>query len=115
MRWINTKVILEWNGSSYIEKVVEGYFHYGDLALCDVLVHAGEGGGGGAGGSGGTVVLITSHLSKGLIDGGSIVAQVQGGVKGDGGENGGNASEYGNRKGEDGGTGQTGTYIKIIL
>jgi len=116
MRWINTKVIYSWNGSKYIEKYVEGYYHYGDLALCDVLVEAGAGGGGGggAGGSGGTVVFITSHLTQPLIDDSSIYATVNGGSGGAGGETGGDASTYGTT-GYTGGTGTTGKYIKIIL
>ena len=53
-RWINTRVIFEWDGTQYVEKTVEGYWYEGQLSLADVNHYAGHGagGGGGAGGNG---------------------------------------------------------------
>lgn len=53
-KWINTKVVFEWNGERYVEKYSEGYIYNGELSLCA------EGGpGGGAGGAGGVTRAIT--------------------------------------------------------
>jgi|TARA_R110002051_G_scaffold145245_2_gene218229 hypothetical protein len=114
-KWINTKVVLEWNGKEYVENYVEGYFHYGTMALCDVTYYAGAGGGGagGAGGNGGTVIFITSHLTKPLIDVSGVYADVTGGTKGARGETGGDGAALGYSGHAN--NGQDGIYIKIIL
>ena len=46
-RWINTRVIFEWDGTQYVEKTVEGYWYEGQLSLADVNHYAGHGAGGG--------------------------------------------------------------------
>jgi hypothetical protein len=101
-RWINTKVVFEWNGSKYIEKIVEGYWYDGALAFADEVENAGHGGGGGggAGGNGGAVVLIISNLAAALIDSGKIIVEVTGGNGGtrglaNGAVSGGNSSNHG--------------------
>jgi len=114
-RWINTKVVLEWNGSTYIEKTVDGYWYDGEMALCDVTKYAGEGGGGagGAGGNGGIVIFITSNLSIPFIDTGHVTAQVGKGLKG----NRGATADDGSTWGYSGAAtdGKDGKYIEIIM
>jgi len=116
-KWINTKVVLEWNGKEYVENYVEGYFHYGSMALCAVTLYAGAGGAGapGAGGNGGTVIFITSHLTKPLIDASltGIYADVSGGTRGTRGQTGGDGANLGYSGHAN--HGEDGIYIKIIL
>lgn len=99
-KWINTKVVFEWNGFEYIERIVEGYWYKGELALADEPINAGHGGGGGggAGGNGGAVVLIMSNLAQSLLDSGKIVVEVDGGT---GGTNDANNVSYGGLAGGD--------------
>ena len=101
-RWINTKVVLEWNGTQYIEKLIEGFWYEGELALADLPVNAGHGGGGGGGasGSGGVVVLLVSNLSAQEMADGKLVVEVGNGNVGakglaGGNENNGNAGNHG--------------------
>lgn len=112
-RWINTKVIFEWDGDKYVEKYVEGYDYEGELSLAAQTFRSGYGGGGGggAGGNGGNVVLITSRLSQSLIDDGKVVYDVSKGVRGQYGEGGG----PGMTSAGWGVTGEDGTIIEIIM
>ena len=111
-RWINTKVVFEWDGEKYVEKYVEGYEYEGELALATETVHAGSGGGagGGGGGNGGILVFITSSLAKPLIDNGTITFDVSKGVRGGYGQGGSGSTGAGW-----GVTGNDGQLIKIIM
>ena len=120
-RWINTKVVLEWDGEQYVETYAEGYNYEGDMALCAFDPYSGYGGGagGGAGGNGGVVVLITSQLSKPFLDSGKVDYTVQAGERGGYG-NGGSGSSWAGWGGV-GGPGSSATrafdgeIIKIIM
>lgn len=112
-RWINTKVVFEWDGEKYVEKYVEGYNYEGELSLAAVTVRSGYGGGagGGGGGNGGNVVLITTSLSKPLIDSNNIAYDVSKGVRGQYGVGGGTGMTSAGW----GVTGYDGTIIEIIM
>ena len=110
MKWINTKVVLEWDGEKYVETYTDGYYYNGELALCDVNVHAGYGGGGGGGGAGngGVVVFVTSNLAVDLIENSIIQFDVSGGTKGSGGSSTGNNGGHGS-------DGLNGELIKVVM
>jgi len=120
-RWINTKVTFEWDGEQYVETSAEGYNYEGEMALCTFSPYSGYGGGGGggAGGNGGVVVLVTSQLSKPLLDSGKVDFTVQAGERGGYG-NGGSGSSWAGW-GNNGGPGSSatrawdGSIIKIIM
>tara|TARA_B100000470_G_C19780490_1_gene387478 strand:- start:941 stop:1285 length:345 start_codon:yes stop_codon:yes gene_type:complete len=111
-KWINTKVVFEWDGDKYVEKIVEGYYYDGELSLAVETRYAGNGGGagGGGGGNGGILVFITSSLAKPRIDDGTILFDVSKGDRGQYGQGGGGSSGAGW-----GTTGYDGELIKIVM
>ena len=117
-KWINTKVVFEWDGEKYVETYVDGYYYNGALDLCaeDYNAGFGAGGGGGGGGNGGVIVFITSNLSIPLIDNGTIAYNISKGLKGDAGYAGG-ASGNGTsaQHGIDGTDGSDGELVQIIM
>ena len=117
-KWINTKVVFEWDGEKYVEIYVDGYYYNGALDLCaeDFNAGFGAGGGGGGGGNGGVIVFITSNLSVPLIDNGTILYNVTKGYRGVRGLAGGNVHNGTDAQhGVNGTDGSDGELVQIIM
>ena len=105
-KWINTKVVFEWDGEKYIERYSEGYLYDGELSLCAV-----GGAEGGAGGSASVTRAITRlevldphvvQLMRDVMDSSETAPRlkVQAGAAGGGGGGGAASSGTGGAGGE---------------
>jgi|TARA_Y100000310_G_scaffold142695_1_gene142188 hypothetical protein len=113
-KWINRKVVFEWDGEKYVEIYADKYLYEGEIQYAaNYTPGNGGGGGGGGGGNGGVIVLITSHLSKTAIDAGAVTVSAAAGAAGASGAVG--TGGGGGNNGVAGGVGAAGTTITVYV